>query len=583
MMKKETVRSVAAWLVVVSWYLLPSLLLAADAAYEVDVQADVKIPMQDGVKLSANMFLPKAEGAFPVVLARTPYGKGGTKGGLGHVYASRGYVYISQDCRGRGASEGKWDPFVNEARDGKDTHRWILDQPWSNGSIGTTGGSYVGFTQWTSAPNAGKYLKAMFPVVPLVDPYEDIAYVGGAFQVSLMMGWGAGVAGKGDVRGWKSEDWAKAFRTLPLSTWDTAVGAKVQYLRDWVAHPHFDGYWKKSSIEGRHKDITTPNYVICGWYDLFAKSVFDHVGAVRKTSRSEHARNHQHVLMGPWTHGISRNGKVGSLDFGKDSVIDLNAIRAQWFDHWLKGEKAGVDAWPPYRIFVMGRNQWRDEREWPLARAKYTPYYFHSKGSANTLESDGTLSTTKPDQEPVDQFVYDPDDPVPTLGGCNLSKCPVGPHDQTKAEQREDVLVFTSDELTSELEVTGPVKVVLYAASTATDTDWTAKLVDVHPDGRPFNLCDGIIRARYRESADEPTLIEPGKVYRYEIDLWVTSNVFLPGHKIRVEISSSNFPRFDRNPNTGHAFGADAELQKATQTLYHDADHASHILLPVIP
>ncbi len=583
MMKKERARSVAACLVVVSWCLLPGLLFAADAAYEVEVQADVKIPMQDEVNLAAHIFLPKAEGTFPVVLARTPYGKGGTRGGPGHFYASRGYVYISQDCRGRGMSEGNWDPFVNEARDGKDTHRWILDQPWSNGSIGTMGGSYVGFTQWASAPNAGEYLKAMFPVVPLVDPYKDIAYVGGAFQVSLMMGWGAGVSGKGDVRGWNNEDWNKAFRTLPLRTWDTAVGAKVQYLRDWVAHPQFDCYWKKSSIQGRWKDITAPNYVVCGWYDLFSKSVFDHVGAVRETSRSEHARNHQHVLMGPWTHGISRNGKVGGLDFGKDSVIDLNAIRAQWFDHWLKGEKTGVDEWPPYRIFVMGRDQWRNEREWPLARTKYTPYYFHSKGSANTLEGDGTLSTTKPGEEAADQFVYDPDDPVPTLGGCNLGKCPIGPHDQTKAEQREDVLVFTSDELASDVEVTGPVKVVLFAASCATDTDWTAKLVDVHPDGRPFNLCDGIIRARYRESADEPTLIEPRKVYRYEIDLWVTSNVFLPGHKIRVEISSSNFPRFDRNPNTGHPFGEGAELQKANQTVYHDAGHASHILLPLIP
>jgi putative CocE/NonD family hydrolase len=423
----------------------------------------------------------------------------------------------------------------------------------------------------------------MFPVVPLVDPYGDVAYVGGAFQLSLMMGWGAGVSGKGAVRGWNNDDWNKAFRTLPLCTWDTAIGAEVQYLRDWVAHPHFDSYWKRSSIQGRRKDIAVPIYAVCGWYDLFAKSVLDHVNAVKETSSSEHARKHVHVLMGPWTHGISRDGRVGSLDFGKDAVVDLDAIRNQWFEHWLKGEKTDVEEWPPYRIFVMGRNQWRDEHEWPLARAQYTPYYFHSKGSANTLSGDGTLDATKPGQEPIDRFVYDPDDPVPTLGGCNLGKCPIGPHDQTKAEQRKDVLVYTTDELTSELEITGPVKVVLYAASNATDTDWTAKLVDVHPDGRPFNLCDGIIRARYRESADKPTLIEPEKVYRYEIDLWVTSNVFLPGHKIRVEISSSNFPRFDRNPNTGHPFGTDAELQKANQTVYHDAEHGSHILLPVIP
>jgi putative CocE/NonD family hydrolase len=583
MMKRETARRVSAWLAIWSWCMLAVATAAADVTYEVEVWADVKIPMRDGVELSANVFLPKAEGEFPVVLVRTPYGKGGTGGGPGHFYASRGYVYISQDCRGRGASKGEWVPFMNEARDGKDTHRWILDQPWCNGLIGTAGGSYVGFTQWASAPSAGEYLKAMFPVVPLVDPYEDVAYVGGAFQLALMMGWGTGVSGNSSVRGWNDEDWLQAFRTLPLATWDTAIGGRVQYLRDWVANPEFDGYWAPSSLRGRKREITTPIYVVCGWYDLFAKSVFDHVNAVKAKSHSEHARKHLHVLMGPWTHGISKDGKVGGLDFGKDAVVDLNAIQAQWLDRWLKGKKTGVEEWPPFRIFVMGRNQWRDEPEWPLARTQYTPYYFHGEGSANTLKGDGKLDKGAPGQEPADRYVYDPDDPVPTLGGCNLGKCPVGPHDQTRAEEREDVLVYTSDELTSQLEVTGPVKVVLYAASSATDTDWTAKLVDVHPDGRPFNLCDGIIRARYRDSADEPTLIEPEQIYRYEIDLWVTSDVFLPGHRIRVEISSSNFPRFDRNPNTGHPFGADAERQKASQIVHHDAEHPSHILLPVIP
>lgn len=581
MMTRETVRSASAWLAVVAWCLLPGALLAAEAAYEVEVRGEVMIPMRDGVELSANVFLPKAEGRFPTVLARSPYGKGGTRGGQGSLFASRGYVFISQDCRGRGTSQGEWVPFVNEARDGKDTHQWILKQPWSNGTIGTMGGSYVGFTQWISAPNAGDYLKAMFPVVPLVDPYHDVAYVGGAFQLSLMMGWGAGVSGKGEVRGWSNDDWQKAFRTLPLRTWDTAIGEEVAYLRDWVAHPHFDDYWKPSTSP--REDIATPIYAVCGWYDLFAKSVLDHVNTVRDKSPSEPARRHQHVLMGPWVHGISRDGKVGEIDFGKDAVVDLGAIQTEWFGHWLQDEKGSVDEWPPLRIFVMGRNQWRDEPRWPLERTQYTPYYFHGQGAANTLDGDGTLSTAKPGQQPADRFEYDPDDPVPTLGGCNLSHCPVGPHDQTQAEKRRDVLVFTSDALTDELEVTGPVKAVLYAASSATDTDWTAKLVDVWPDGRAINLCDGILRARYRQSADEPTPIEPGKVYRYEIDLWVTSNAFLPGHKIRVEISSSNFPRFDRNPNTGHPFGADAEIQTAAQTVYHDAEHPSHVILPVIP
>jgi putative CocE/NonD family hydrolase len=518
-------------------------------------------------------------------LTRTPYGKGTTQGGGGHFLAARGYVIVRQDCRGRGASGGAWVPFVNEARDGDDTRRWILAQSWSNGSLGTFGGSYVGFTQWVSAPGAGDSLKAMFPVVPLVEPYEDVAYVGGAFQLSLMLGWGTGVSGNLSVLRWSNDDWAKAFRTLPLQTWDTAIGGRVQYLRDWVAHPQFDDYWKKGGICGRLSEISVPIYAAGGWYDLFAKSVLEHVNAVRKTSRSKLARDNQHVLMGPWTHGPSRNGKVGDLDFGKDSVVDFNELQVKWFDHWLKGAATGVEAWPPLRIFVMGRNRWRDEKEWPLARTHYTPYYFHSDGSANSARGDGRLSASSAETagKPCDRFVYDPADPVPTLGGCNLFGCPQGPRDQAKAEERRDVLVFSSDALTRELEATGPVKVVLHAASSARDTDWTAKLLDVHPDGRAFDLCDGIVRARYRDAAARPTLIEPGKVYRYEIDLWVTSNVFLPGHKVRVEISSSNFPRFDRNPNTGHPFGADAELATATQTVYHDAQRASYVLLPLVP
>ena len=562
-------------------------ILATENGFEVEARTDVKIPMRDGIQLSANIFLPKAEGKFPVILVRSPYGKGDEKQGEGLFYAARGYVFVIQDCRGRGASQGQWEPFANETADGQDTQKWILNQPWCNGSIGTAGGSYVGFTQWMSAPNAGEYLKAMFCVVPLVDTYGDAAYVDGAFSLALMMGWGSLVSFRpGDeitILGWGNEDWLRAYRTLPLCTWDRAIDRKVQYLRDWVAHPHFDDYWARRGVRNRWQDITVPIFAVGGWYDIFAKSVFDHVNAVRATSRSQHARSHQHVLMGPWAHGISQNGKVGDLDFGKNSVINLRDMQTKWFDHWLRGEDTGADQRPPFRIFVMGRNQWRNEQNWPLKRTQYTQYFFHSKGAANALKGDGKLSTTKPGNEPFDSFVYDPNDPVPTLGGCNLIGCPAGPRDQTKAENRNDVLVFTSDELKTDLDVTGPVKVILYAASSACDTDWTAKLVDVHPDGRPFNLCDGIIRACYRDSPQNATLIQPGKIYCYEIDLWVTSNVFLPGHRIRVEISSSNFPRFDRNPNTGEPFGTGTKLIKATQTTYHDVEHPSHILLPVIP
>jgi putative CocE/NonD family hydrolase len=566
--------------------LQPLTVLAAQEAFEVDVRTEVMIPMRDGVELSANIFLPKAEGKYPVILIRSPYGKGNEKYGDGLFYAGRGYVVVSQDCRGKGSSQGDWEPFANERNDGVDTQQWLLKQSWCNGSIGTAGGSYVGFTQWISAPNAGDHLKAMFPLVPLVDTYGDGVYIDGALNLALMMGWGSAVALRPGEQvamfTWKEQDWNKAFKTLPLNEWDRALGRRVQYLRDWVAHPHFDDYWAARGVRNQWQDITVPICAVGGWYDIFSRSVFEHINAVRSKSRSQDARKHQHLIMGPWAHGISADGKVGDLNFGRESLINLRELQTKWFDYWLKGDKTGADAWPAFRIFVMGRNQWRDEFQWPLERTEYTPYYFHSDGSANTSDGDGKLSTTRSSDEPGDKFVYDPNVPVPTAGGCNLVGCPAGPRDQSEVEKRNDVLVFTGEAMKKELEVTGPVKVILYAASTAKDTDFTAKLLDVHPDGRPFNLCDGIARASCRDSISEPSLIQPGRIYRYEIDLWVTSNVFLPGHKIRVEISSSNFPRFDRNLNTGEPFGTGTEFIKATQTIYHDQEHPSHILLPVI-
>jgi len=567
--------------------LLPLTIVAAEKTFEVDVRTEVKIPMRDGVELSANIFLPKAKGKFPVILIRSPYGKGNEKNGDGLFYAGCGYVLVSQDCRGKGSSQGQWEPFANERNDGRDTQKWLLEQPWCNGSVGTAGGSYVGFTQWISAPNAGDHLKAMFPVVPLVDTYGDGVYIDGTLNLALMMGWGSMVALRPGEQlamyTWREQDWTMAFRTLPLNKWDRALGRKVQYLRDWVAHPHFDEYWADRGVRNQWQDITVPICAVGGWYDIFSRSVFEHINAVRAKSRSQDVRKHQHLVIGPWAHGISQDGKVGDLNFGKESVINLREMQTEWFDCWLKSAKTGAETWPAFRIFVMGRNQWRDEPQWPLERTEYTPYYFHSEGAANTAGGDGKLATAKPDEEPADEFVYDPNDPVPTAGGCNLVGCPAGPRDQSQVEKRNDVLVFTSEALKTELEVTGPVKVILYAASTAKDTDFTAKLLDVHPDGRPFNLCDGIARASYRDSKSAASLIRPDKVYRYEIDLWVTSNAFLPGHKIRVEISSSNFPRFDRNLNTGEPFGTGTEFIKATQTIYHDKERPSQVLLPVIP
>ena len=582
---KRNVISCAVSLFILVSCLTPTPATRAANSCEVKVLTDVNVPMRDSVELSTNIFLPETEGPFPVILTRTPYGKGDANNNDARFYASHGYVYVSQDCRGRGHSQGVWEPHRNEADDGHDTQKWIVQQSWCNGKIGTTGGSYVGFTQWITAPGAGDYLKCMFTVVPLMDCYST-EYIGGALNLALAMGWGSPMSyrpGNGiQTDAWNEKRWLRAFRTLPLCEWDKAINRRVQYLRDWVAHPIFDDYWATVSVRDKWDQVCVPAFAVSGWYDIFAKAVLEHTNAVRKLSKFEQVRRQQYVIMGPWSHGIGP-ATVGEVNFGPRAKIRLRELESRWFDYWLKGKDTKVEQWPALRIFVMGRNDWRDENEWPLKRTQFTPYYLHSSGSANTLTGDGHLDRAAPEDESLDHFIYDPNDPVPTLGGCNLTACPIGPHDQTPAEKRSDVLVYTSEPIEKELEVTGPVKVILYAASSAPDTDWTGKLVDVHPDGRAFNLCDGIIRARYRESEQKLSLIEPGKVYRYEIDLWVTSNVFLPGHKIRLEVSSSNFPHFDRNPNTGHKFGSDSELHTAAQTIYHDADHPSHILLPVIP
>jgi hypothetical protein len=541
-------------------------------------ESDVMIPMRDGTELATNIFRPLTDGAYPVILLRTPYGKPGESFNEARRYTAAGYVVVAQDCRGRGRSGGAWDPFRYDGEDGFDTQEWIGKQPWCNGDIGTAGGSYVGWTQWACAPGASRHLKAMVPVVPFGNVFDEIAYPGGAFQLALLMGWGTAVGG---VQ-LDPEKLDEAYRHLPLNTFADQFETKVPYLNDWIRHHQYDDYWKRRGIDHRYANVTVPTLNIGGWYDIFSKSTVELVDRVRESSGDRLARRNQFVVMGPWAHGVGVR-KVGELDFGKDAALDIGTLQSQWFAYWLKGEETGVEDWPAYYLFVMGENRWRGEHEWPLKRTQFTPYYLRSAGRANTASGDGVLGTSAPGNEAPDTFAYDGDDPVPTLGGNNLIGAPVGPHDQAQVEEREDVLVYSTEPLEQEVEVTGPVRMILFATTTACDTDFTAKLVDVHPDGKAFNLCDGIIRARYRAGMDNPMLVEPGKVERYEIDLWVTSNLFQRGHRIRLEISSSNFPRFDRNPNSGEPFGTDTELLPATQTILHDAEHPSQLVLPVIP
>ncbi|HVV71289.1 MAG TPA: CocE/NonD family hydrolase, partial [Verrucomicrobiae bacterium] len=538
---------------------------------------DVMIPMRDGTKLAANIFRPKAEGKYPVILMRTPYGKPDENWGDPKLYVPAGYVMVAQDCRGRGKSEGAWDPFRYDVEDGYDTQEWVGHQPWCNGEIGTAGGSYVGWTQWSAAPNSSRYLKAMVPVVPFGNAY-DLAYAGGAFQLALLMGWGAGVGGVVVTPDQLSE----AYLHLPLDTFGDQFEKKVGYLNDWIRHPEYDEYWKQRGMDYRYRDVTVPALNIGGWYDIFSKTTIELVNEVRASSRNREVRRNQFVIMGPWTHGVG-TPKVGELDFGPESMLDLGQLQFKWFEYWLKGHDTGVQDWPALYLFVMGENRWRGENEWPLKRTRFTSYFLHGDGHANSASGDGGLSTEPPAAEKADGFTYDPQAPVPSLGGNNLVGATAGPYDQAKVESRQDVLVYTTTPLEHDLEVTGPVKLVLWAASDAQDTDFTGKLVDVSPSGKAYNLCEGILRARYRHDRGKPELLVPGQSESYDIDLWVTSNLFKHGHRIRVEVSSSNFPRFDRNPNTGHAFGTDSELVPAHQTVFHDRDHPSHLVLPIIP
>jgi putative CocE/NonD family hydrolase len=464
------------------------------------------------------------------------------------------------------------------------TARWIGRQPWSNGKIGMAGGSYLGAVQWQSAPQRSQYLTCLAPRVICCDYYTGLVYPGGAFQLNVLMTWGMRTNGR-TAQSIDFHHWNEAFRALPVAAMDELAGRDLPFWQDWVDHAAYDDYWTAIDDEKRWSEIAAPALNMGGWYDLYAQHTFINFNGLRQQGRTPQARQSK-LIVGPWPHALSTSPRTGDIDFGAHSMVDLEALELRWFDYWLKGIDNGIVNEPPLRLFIMGSNQWRDEHEWPLARTDWQRWHLHSQGHANTLRGDGGLAPETPSQEPTDHFVYDPDYPVQTAGGnncCSPHLVPWGPYDQRAVEMRSDVLCYTSAPLTADLEVTGPIKLVLYAATDGLDTDWTAKLVDVSPTGYAKNLCDGIIRARYREGFANPALLQPNQVYQYEIDLGVTGNVFLRGHCVRVEISSSNFPRFDRNPNTGHPFGMDGELRPAQQTIYHNATYPSHLLLPVIP
>jgi putative CocE/NonD family hydrolase len=580
--------------------------------YSVRFDAKVPVRMRDGTTLYADVLRPVGRGKFPALLQRTPYDRTSpiTRSFLVDVNraAQRGYAVVLQDCRGRFASEGEFHTFVNEINDGYDTVEWAASQPWCDGNVGMFGGSYVGATQWLAAKSVPPSLKGIAPGVTASDYHEGWTYQGGAFELGFSLSWAMGLTGsnwdnlsrryKGlNKRGLNKvlntiDNLDPSFRHLPLKDLPELKGEHTKYYYAWLDHPEYDAYWKKLSIEESHSQIKAAAFSYGGWYDIFLGGTLQNYMRMRKMGATPTARKGQRLLIGPWVHGGSAiefaGVPVGEYYFGVRSYslsIDLHGRILRYYDHILKGQDNGVADEKPVTIFVMGDNVWRQEDDWPLKRAKDTRYYFHSRGKANTAAGDGMLSTESPGNETPDAFLYNPINPVPTKGGqlcCNDAYLNPGAFDQRLIETRPDVLCYSTPPLSRDVEVTGPVTVTLYAASSAPDTDFTAKLVDVGPDNSyARNLTDGIIRARYRKGG-KPQLITPGEVYEYQIDLWATSNVFKKGHQIRVEISSSNFPRFDRNTNTGKPNNEDPGFVTAMQTVLHDSKHPSHIVLPIV-
>jgi putative CocE/NonD family hydrolase len=537
-------------------------------------ELDVKVPMRDGIRLSTNIYRPDGPGRFPVLLMRSPYGNGDAGDPEASFFVKHGYAVVLQDTRGRYESEGIFEAMQPEALDGYDTQQWIGKQSWCNGRIGTFGGSYVGFTQWMPAPLQSPYLVTMFPVVTFSD-FHDVVYQNGAFRLELFGPWSFEMSHPYNVpldSIDKHRD--KILMSLPLIDQDKMLGWKISFLRDWLLHPEHDQYWDRTSVGNDYQKIKASVFSVGGWYDILLKGTINNFIKMTGPSIDPEIRKKQKLMIGPWVHDEGKR-KVGELDFGETAELNEDELMLRWFDNQLKGINNGIMEEPPVKIFVMGENKWRFENEWPLKRTQYQSFYFHSHGKANSLSGDGFIDTKMPKSEARDSFTYDPHDPVITIGT-------MGPYNQQTVEVRKDVLVFTSAVLKEDLEVTGPVNAIIFASSSARNTDFTAKLVDVYPDGRAIRICEGIIRANHRDSSVPPSDIEPGKIYKYSIDLWATSNLFKKDHKIRVEISSSNFPRFDRNLNTGNYFATDTTILKAEQEIYHSIEYPSCIVLPVI-
>ena len=569
------------------------------------VETNVAVGMRDGVTLYADVFRPSGGGKHPVLLTRIPYGKHIPRYHalyLDPVRAvSRGYAVVIQDVRGRHTSEGEFYPYRHEIEDGYDTVEWCAEQSWSNGDVGMFGISYHGATQWLAAVGAPPSLKAIVPHVTSDSYFDSWTYLGGVFQLCWINTWVAGMT-LDNLRGTppaladttrQLEEWLRdpvsLSRHLPLKDLPVLKGV-ANYYYDWLDHPTYDNYWKALDPRTRFDKVRVPALIMGGWWDGFLRGTVRSYEGVTQRGATELARSQQHMLLGPWMHEPSPNPFAGEMHFGgagSGDAIDMQGMMLAWFDHWLVEEDNGVSSDPPIYYFLMGENAWRRSDAWPLANVESRAYYLSSGGRANSGHGDGTLGLESPDTgNGSDHYLHNPANPVPTWGGAHLGGMAgifhTGVRNQAAVEAREDVLVYTSAPLEQDMEVTGNVTATVWAATSAADADWNARLCDVHTDGTSYNVCDGILRASARESLETQVSTDPGQVYEYEIDLGPTAMLFKQGHRLRLQIASSNFPAYALNPGVDGPHHATSELRLAAQSVLHDRDHPSRLNLPVV-
>lgn len=581
--------------------------LLSQPTYEIVVDSNIGVPMRDGIALATDIYRPDADGTFPVILVRTPYKKEMNEL-QAKYFARRGYVYAVQDCRGRFASPGTWTPFFNEPDDGYDAVEWLAVQPWANGKVGMIGASYLGWVQWWAARNRPPHLTTIIPNVSPPDPYFNIPYEYGSLFLLGAIWWAdvleqdatADLSGKAMMEIGKKE-YHDLLKHLPVIDLDSIVlGRRNQYWRDWIAHPDNDDYWDSVSFLRRLGDLDIPVYHQSGWFDG------DGIGSkLNYLTMKADGHGNQKLVIGPWGHSptATRWGPLDT-DFGPNAIVDLETSYTRWLDRWLLGIDNGIDREPLVSVFVMGSNQWLYGDEYPLPETKFTRFYLTSGGQANTAEGNGVLSSDLPGEGSAayDSYTYDPGDPTPNpTMYFDLDKTNNGGDDSwavpSKEElrakhlafygrvdsERQDILVYDTPAMETPLTIAGPVSAVLYASSSARDTDWHMRLSMIRENGNIFPLTHGVIRARYRNSFSTPEFMEPGKIYEFHLDLWQTGITVPAGAKLRVEVASASFPVYSRNLNTGGHNETETNFVSGDQKIYHDQEHPSHILLPVIP